>query len=215
MNFLAISKTDESLVWYAGYGSNVLADRFLCYIIGGRPTGSQKTYEGCRDKTPPKQQKPTIIKHELYFAKKSKAWENGGVGFVNIEANESSKTFAKMYLITKQQLEDVAKQETDSEHYLTINFEEGVSRGYSIFKSPSWYGRLLYLGKDTGLPIFTLTNEISLSHVTRPSTSYLLTIANGIRQSHKLTTKELVEYFSNKKGIAGNYPLQELQTLIK
>ncbi|HMJ68390.1 MAG TPA: hypothetical protein VK508_05830 [Cyclobacteriaceae bacterium] len=32
-------------------------------------------------------------------------------------------TLAKMYLVTTQQLEDIAKQETNSENRLTINFD--------------------------------------------------------------------------------------------
>ena len=42
------------LVWYACYGSNLLKERFLCYIRGGRPIGAQRTFYGCKNKKEPK-----------------------------------------------------------------------------------------------------------------------------------------------------------------
>ncbi|MBL0236650.1 MAG: hypothetical protein IPQ02_08595 [Saprospiraceae bacterium] len=41
-----INKLDY--IWYASYGSNLLEERFQCYIKGGMPKGSTKTYLGCR-----------------------------------------------------------------------------------------------------------------------------------------------------------------------
>jgi hypothetical protein len=38
-----ILTSDTRLVWYAGYGSNLLRRRFDCYIKGGKPEGSGKT----------------------------------------------------------------------------------------------------------------------------------------------------------------------------
>src|SRR4051812_38700552 len=134
--------SESNLVWYASYGSNILTDRFRCYIAGGQPLGSQRTYEGCRDTSVPRADKPTTINHELYFSKNSPVWDNGGVGFISIQPDKTKTTFARMYLITEQQLTDVAKQETNSNNYLNINFMEAVENGNTIFKSPSWYGKL-------------------------------------------------------------------------
>lgn len=204
----------KNLVWYVGFGSNIFEDRFICYITGGQPVGSQKNYNGCRDKEIPKNSKPITINHELYFAKNSSSWQNGGVAFVNIDANIAAKTFARMYLVTKQQLEDIAKQETNSDEYIIINFDEAISTGNTIFKNPSWYGKLLYLGEYDKNPIFTLTNENNLTQSTKPSAEYLQTIIKGIQQSHNLTIQEIVNYLMSKRGVAGNYSADELQNLI-
>ena len=215
LNFIRLKMIDKNLVWYVGFGSNISQDRFLCYIAGGQPEGSGKNYEGCRDKKTPKNFKSITINHELYFAKKSSTWQKGGVGFVNIEENCEKTTFARMYLVTKQQLEDVAKQETNSPKYLTINFEEAISKGNTIFKSHSWYGKLLYLGSEKGYPMFTLTNEKNLIESIKPSPKYLQIINNGLKQTHNLTNEEIVKYFIDKKGIQGNYTADEIRELFK
>lgn len=198
-----------------GYGSNIDRDRFLCYIVGGQPAGSQRSYEGCRDNTPPVDDKPIIIDHELYFSKRSSVWENGGVGFINVSSTNGTITFARMYLVTRQQLADIAKQETSSAEYLDINLEEAIGAGSTIFKTNSWYGRLIHLGNDKGYPVFTLTNETNLQESTRPSPSYLRTIIRGINQIYELKPQEIVDYLVSKRGISSNYTREELKGLVE
>src|SRR5436305_7842838 len=97
-------------IWYASYGSNLsYQKRFMCYIAGGRPAGSQNTNPGCRDKTPPIDNKPIAIHLDLYFAEYSQWW-NGGVAFIK-RGNERSKTLGRIYLITDDQFNDVVLQE--------------------------------------------------------------------------------------------------------
>ena len=43
----------DPLVWYAGYGSNTDLDRFMCYIAGGTPVGTDRIYVGCKDPSAP------------------------------------------------------------------------------------------------------------------------------------------------------------------
>lgn len=43
----------QDKIWYACYSSNILEERFICYIKGGQPKGVQTKYEGCTDKTLP------------------------------------------------------------------------------------------------------------------------------------------------------------------
>ncbi|MGX1752144.1 hypothetical protein [Sphingobacterium sp. NPDC055346] len=62
-----MDKNDK--VWYACYGSNLLKDRFYCYIQGGQPAGANTIYEGCTDKSLPIDEENIIINAELYFAK--------------------------------------------------------------------------------------------------------------------------------------------------
>ena len=42
---------ENDKVWYACYGSNLCAERFMYYIVGGHCPFNDKDYDGCRDKT--------------------------------------------------------------------------------------------------------------------------------------------------------------------
>ena len=66
---------NEDLVWYASYGSNLQEERFLCYIMGGKAIGSNKSNPGCKDKTPPRDTEEIYIESEMYFAKSSSVWD--------------------------------------------------------------------------------------------------------------------------------------------
>src|SRR4030095_163368 len=116
-------------IWYASYGSNLLEERFLCYIKGGQPVGSKKHYEGCRDKSLPIDKEEFYIPSELYFAKESDSWDNGGVAFIKTNFEPQQSTLGRMYLITPQQFIDVVKQETNSSGSLHIDFEKAIVEG--------------------------------------------------------------------------------------
>lgn len=207
-------KNLQDKIWYACYGSNILEERFICYIKGGRPKGAQTEYKGCTDKTLPSDNEDFYICSELYFARESTNWENGGVAFIRTSFEPQASTIGRLFLITKGQLIDVARQETKTETELTIDFEKAVTDGSFIFKRPSWYGNLLYLGHQREYPIFTLTNENDLQPSTRPSKSYLKTICKGIKESHNFDNKTIFEYLRNKQGIKGNYTDDELIDII-
>lgn len=205
-------KATKNHVWYVGYGSNVNLKRFSYYIVSGIPEGSTKCLPGARDRTMPLVDNPIKIPFELYFAKHSDGW-NGGVGFIKDATQLNSLSFARRYLVTKEQFEDIAKQETNSTTVLPINFKEAVANGTTIFKTPSWYGKVIFLGFYKGYPAMTLTSERVLTP-TKPSHAYLETIAKGIRQVFSVNSSKLIEYFKSKDGIAGNYTESELKTVI-
>ncbi|WP_289665607.1 hypothetical protein [Flavobacterium panacagri] len=204
----------QDKLWYACYGSNMLEDRFLCYIKGGQPNGAKTVYEGCNDKTLPIEQQDFHIPFELYFAKESGTWDNGGVAFIKNKSQRKETTLARIYLITKGQLIDIARQETNTKNDLLLDFESATSHGHYIFKRPSWYGNLLYLGEHDNYPVFTLTNENDLEISTKPSESYLNTIINGIKETHSLNHKSIFDYLVTKRGIINNYTNKELADII-
>ncbi len=206
--------TLQDKVWYACYGSNILEERFLCYIKGGQPKGAKTTYEGCRDKTLPSGNEDFYICSELYFAEKSKNWDNGGVAFIRTLFEPQASTIGRIYLVTKGQLIDIARQETNTKTELTIDFDKAIEDGSYIFKRPSWYGNLLYLRQQNDYPIFTLTNEIDLQPLTKPNKSYIKTISEGINEAHNFDNKTIFEYLITKRGINGNYSDQELLDII-
>ncbi len=149
----------NTLIWYASYGSNILQDRFHCYIRGGKPEGSETTYNGCTNKNLPIDNQDFYISSELYFAKKSeKSWNGGGVGFIaNKFSNE--RTLGRIYLITKEQFIDVIKQECNVIRDIKIDFDSIVSQGSFVLKETKWYNKIIYLGDQAGHPIFTFTHD--------------------------------------------------------
>ena len=152
---------NENHIWYASYGSNICRERFLCYIQGGQPKGAMTNYYGCRDKSLPIEETRIVLNHDLYFAKSSQNWQNGGVAFINTQSN-SKITYGYMYLITKEQFCDVAKQEIKSATEINLDFDEAIINESLIFKQNSMYGNLIFVGSNENYPIFTLFSLFSL-----------------------------------------------------
>ncbi len=203
-------------VWYASYGSNILEDRFHCYILGGQPKGAKKTNPGCTDKTLPIAKEEVSINHQLYFAKHAKGWDAGGVGFINTKFNDNIQTYGRMYLITVDQFIEVVKQENNFKGELRIDLQQAKEKGSLVVKENSWYGNLLYLGDQKGHPIFTFTNERKLTEaINPPSEQYLLTIMNGLKETYNLSEIKLKEYFEDKVGIKGYAIEKRLAELVK
>ena len=204
----------QDLVWYAVYGSNLHEDRFMCYIKGGKPSGSNKDYEPCNDISNPVKTLQYKINYELIFSKNSKTWQNGGVAFINKIKNYEQNTYAKLYLITKEQFNHIAKGETSSTERINIDFENTISTGSSVFKQHSWYGMALYIGEIEGYPILTLTSEYELKDFKKPSSDYLSQIIKGLKETHSISHDDIFEYLKSKNGILKEYLDSELSSII-
>jgi hypothetical protein len=107
-------KVSQDYVWYLGYGSNLSKQRFLCYILGGKPKHGSNSNLGCKDKTLPLENKPFEIPHRLYFALPDKkvetcGWGKGGVAFITPEVEKEKKFWmlGRMWKITKDQYKEV------------------------------------------------------------------------------------------------------------
>jgi hypothetical protein len=205
-------------VWYAVYGTNLNEHRFSCYINEGTPEGTSKFDVGCRDKTPAVDGGVISIPFQLYFAKSSPKWENKSVGFLSLKFDPAIRTLGRKYLITKEQFEDVFRQENNVSVKQTINidFLEAKNIGALTVKE-SWYGRLVFLGMEEGFPIFTLTAHWNFNpkEVLSPSSNYLKHIIKGIRQTYNFSNENILEYLSKKPGISMNLSENELLNIIK
>ena len=71
-------------VIYAAYGSNLLTERLLTYIKGGKFRGLPKWHTGCPDKTEPLSLGWKRISYRVYFGGYSGSWE-GGVALLSTE----------------------------------------------------------------------------------------------------------------------------------
>lgn len=206
----------EEKLWYACYGSNLLAERFRCYIGGGRPKNAKRVYPGCTNKEFPEKSKPVKIPGELYFAKTSKTWSGGGAGFIRPDENTAEETLGRMYLITREQFIELVQQEIKFEGDFHIDLDEVRNKDFLDMQNNSWYGKILYLGKEEEHSIFTFTNEKYLEkEINAPHPFYLKIIIEGLKETYKMTNLEIQEYLISKKGICGLPIEKEIPELIR
>ncbi len=173
-----------SYVWYAGYGSNLHQQRFLCYIIGGSPQFGMTSAKGCTDKTMPVENKPITINYPLYFAiprtgRGTSNWGPGGVAFIDPQVNGKARTHCRMWKITTAQYAEVRNQEG------------------------AWYDHEIPLGTESGSPIVTITNRSVIRNIISPSDAYVNTIARGLRETYHFSDDEIADYLLDKTGIKG------------
>ena len=192
-------------VWYASYGSNLLYERFMCYIKGGKPTGSHRLYKGCRNKNLPIFDEALSINRQLYFAKSSSTWDDGGVCFLNTKTDIKEETLARMYLVTEEQFCDIVQQENSQEEILSIDFEQTRKHGELIINEAAWYGNIIHLGDKNGHPIFTF-NHVSnmMDEFNPPSDAYLLTIIRGLKETYDIDSTKVFDYLKDKIGLSEN-----------
>ena len=161
---------ESNEVWYACYGSNLSAERFRHYILGGEY--KEKHYDGCRDQTLWKDTRTEKMSGRMAFVRWSGRWK-GGVSFYLPDGE--GETVMRLYRITAGQMMDIRDQEGSS---------------------PSWYGRIVCLGHRDELPIYTLTAE-SVTERNAPSADYRNVIRNALVEDCGLTSQEAEEYLDD------------------
>ncbi|KAK1272463.1 Histone deacetylase 5 [Acorus gramineus] len=202
-------------VWYASYGSNMWQKRFLCYIEGGQVEGMHIPCTGSLDKSLPKETKWKTVPHRLFFARSyTRTWGAGGVAFLHPESNVNEKTHVCMHKITLEQFNDVLLQENSlSQHSTTPLFDlsslDSVAESKSMFLKAlegRWYSNVIYLGKDDGIPILTMTCPLESIDgfrsgelpVCTPSKKYAASLVRGLVEDGKqLSEAEALEYINS------------------
>ncbi|MEZ5092996.1 histone deacetylase [Nocardioides sp.] len=197
----------DELVWYAAYGSNLLAGRFTCYLEGGRPPGAARTYVGCRDTRPWRASRPVAIPGQLCFGGLSPTW-GGGLAFLTHPAAGEAR--GRGYLVTAGQLADLARQEArvGPEHRLTLTPAGG--RWHDVVPA---YESVLGLGELDGHPAFTLTTAGSLA-AAPPAPAYVRTILAGLVETYGGTPAEHADYLLAAPGVAAGWSGSTLTALI-
>ena len=205
----------EDLIWYASYGSNLDRERFYCYIRGGRPQGSIRKNDGCRNNSLPVAGKNMLIPYELYFSGASESWGRGGVAYIHPAEDDAQLTYAHLYLITLEQFCDIVMQENDMDVVPEIPFDIAIRLYQHTFPKIKGYNHLIYLGSVDNVPAFTFTHHRRYDNVARPSRAYLATIIRGLKQHFKLTNNVIQNYLISKEGISRHYSPDELEELIE
>jgi hypothetical protein len=181
-------------IWYAAYGSNMSRSRFDCYLRGGRPDGSHHTYPGCRDETPPTADVAGEIPMELAFGGRSQTW-GGGVAFVRPITGHRAK--ARLYLVTLEQFADVVAQENHLEPgSIDIPPEPQEIEGDHMYRM------VLGVGANRQPPMLTVSQPFK-AMVAPPSLPYLKHIAEGLRETHAMSTADIVDYLAPRPGVRG------------
>ena len=126
-----MNKNDK--VWYACYGSNLSAERFRHYIQGGEYEG--KVYGACVNTDLWETSMVRRYPGRMYFGNRSHRWHDHGVAFYDPEGEGT--VIMRLYLITWEQLMHVRDWEGASDR---------------------WYGNIVPLDEEDGVPVFTLTS---------------------------------------------------------
>ncbi len=193
-------------VWYVAYGSNLRRDRFRCYLAGGRPDGGLRTYDGCRDPADPVRDVGVEVPGRLVFGGTSTVW-GGGMAFY--DARAEGTVAARAYLVTPEQLADVAAQEmrrpAGGEHALRLQALLPPLRGGHRL-GPGRYETVVHLGELDALPLLTLTHsDLDDLEPAAPSAAYLVRIASGLRESHGWDPDRVGAYLAAAPGAAGTW----------
>ena len=159
-----ISVWNREYVWYVSYGSNMLKERFMCYIKGGSFEGSRYR-QAFSDATPPLAVKTFEIPYDMYFGNTSGSWQDCGVSFLDL--SKKGHALGVAYLITKDQFRHVCAEE---------NGGRAPEEGYS------WYEDIIDLGVMDGFEVKTITNR-NLRPYKEPCLEYRETLIRGIEEN--------------------------------
>jgi hypothetical protein len=198
-------------VWYAGYGSNLDAERFHCYLLGGCPPGAARTYPGAREPGEPLDSRPFTMTGRVAFAWKSPTW-GGGVAFHEPDAD--GETLARAYLVTVGQFADVLEQEMGREPTVDRDLTEVLGDGRHTV-GPGRYETLHLAGELDGHPVLTFsTPDVDPLGLRAPAPAYVETMARGLRETHDLAIDELVDYLMACRGTETGWTRDELAELL-
>lgn len=171
----------EELIWYVSYGSNMLFERFRCYLEGGRFRGNGREHTPCSSTRLPARKKAVKLPYSVYYGERSFSWENLGVAF--LDTSKPGKAYGVAYLITKTQ-------------YLHILREENGGRVPQ--KDSSWYGYEIMLKEIEGIPAMTFTSK-SVRTKNDAGPLYKSVLLEGLIENYpKADKKELEEYVESR-----------------
>lgn len=211
-------RSQPELVWYAAYGSNLLAARFSTYLTGGqaphRPTARPQA--GARNPAPPHQDRAWPLPHPLFFAGTSPGWGGAAVAMLDPTRSPAHPTLGRIWLITAQQFEDVFRQENgqrvpDGDRRPLFSVADAAP-GRPLDVLDAWYGRVVHLGPGPGgHPVVTMASPDPSRHRRGPAhPSYLRTIGLGLAESWGLSARAAAEYLVGCEGNAGAVPVETL-----
>jgi hypothetical protein len=202
-------------VWYVAYGSNLALDRFRCYLAGGSPAGGARVYTGCRDPREPEQIVSLEVDGGLVFAGESRVW-GGGMAFY--DAKGPGRVVCRAYLVTAEQLGDIAAQEMRREPggEFARDLASLLPEVDSVHTmGPGRYETVARLGERDGVPMFTVTHgEAAELEPAAPSAAYLRWIVAGLREARGWDGRQVAAYLSEARGVRGLWAMTDLSHIV-
>lgn len=182
-----IVNTDDELIYYVCYGSNLLEERLESYFTG---RGLEKYGIKEREESPfaeedllfRKKNEVVLLPYSLYFAKNSSRWDQGGVAFIDqsvkLEDDKKEKwTIGRAYLMSEAQYDYLREQEGDI-----------------------WYAKDVRLPSVHGIKALAFTNSSPQRNRRNvPSKRYLEVIEDGLMECG-LNKEEAEEYLKRRTG---------------
>ncbi len=140
--------TESKNIWYFSYGSNIKAERFFYYILGGKL--GERTYPGCpENRIVPETSRRAQVNLKIVFNRFAFLTTRPGI------------TFGRLYRITKEQFYHLYLQENKIERN-DFSLEEQVKQVMMEAKTP--YAKILTLGTYQNEDVMTFTNPESVPH---------------------------------------------------
>lgn len=193
--------------YYMSYGSNLCMDRFMCYVEGGKPERSTRTFLGCRDRTPPRESLGVVFEGSVYYANHSVQW--GGGGFLFADFDEPKLSLGRVHLVTREQFSDIVAQECRFEAGgVDVDFDKILSVGHVVDKS-LLYGHTVYVGTLNHLPVISFTTDFSQRDVADghapfrlnpPSEAYDNVVHKGLVETFGLDDEQINSYMDYTLG---------------
>ena len=167
----------SNYVWYVSYGSNMLKDRFMHYIKGGKFENRGRKRAACVDTSEPVAVRAYDIPFDMYFANESGSWEHKGVSFLDI--TKPGHALGVAYLISREQFEHVAREENG---------------GGNPESCPNWYNCVKNLDSVDSCEVVTLTND-GVRPYNEPCEAYLNTLHRGLAENYpEMSYDEINQY---------------------
>lgn len=199
--------SDDPLVWYAAFGSNLSRPRLGCYITGGTPVGARRAYEGCRDRTPPREDRTVALPGHLRFAGESSVW-GGGMAFYS--ASGPGTVHARAYLLRLEQLVDLVAQEARRPVGTALALAD---TGHTRHGLSTVYDVLMDLGELDGHRLLTLS--ASRHHpLNPPSGAYVQIMADGLSEGFDLDVDDRVAYLASAEGMLPTWTPETVRELL-
>ena len=164
-------------LWYVSYGSNLFAERFRCYLAGGRAPGARWTNPGARDPSPPTGDRRVDLDNALVFGGPSHTW-HGGPAYLDLVTPGHS--VGRGWRITRQQFDDLVAQENKLQPGAVTTSDEVLEAG-GVVVPGARYGRLVRLDPVDGEPAVTFT-YIDRPRERAPDPRYLELLRAGLEE---------------------------------
>lgn len=209
----------NQMIWYAAYGSNMLRDRFRCYLTGGEFPGAARVYPGARpsQRRGPRAELPLWIDGGVYFATRSPVW---GGGRALYDPGLARRTAAAGYLITTRQFSDIAAQEMYRQPGTDLDLKPLITGGERFLKiGDGHYDTLVLAGWRDRIPVITFTapwsrGSTEAGPLVPPSAAYLTVLARGLCESHGWNAQAAGSYLAGLPGAAGTWRAGQIARLL-